>query len=194
MGVKTLDRKLRLYACACCRHVWDRLDKASRRAVEAAERFADGKITRKALDAARRKVPTEYAGLDEEFAPNAASYTAFPTGQAAAYGAAEATAFLTAEAGREWQDALRRDIFPPERVKLEEEWLAANDGAVAKVAAAIYEDQDFERLPILADALEEAGCTSKKVLAHLRGPGPHVLGCWPLDLILGLGADRTGKE
>jgi hypothetical protein len=181
-----MDRKLRLFACACCRHFWEKLDKASRRAVEAAERFADGKITRKALNAARRKVPTEYAGLDEEIAPTAASYTVFPTGEAAAHGAAEATFLLGAEAGRSWQEALRRDIFPPKGVAVKAEWLAANDGAVAKLAAAIYEERDFERLPILADALEEAGCANRKVLAHLRGPGPHVRGCWPVDLCLGL--------
>ena len=43
----------------------------------------------------------------------------------------------------------------------------------------------FERLPILADALEEAGCTDAAILGHLRGPGPHVRGCWVIDLLLG---------
>jgi hypothetical protein len=43
----------------------------------------------------------------------------------------------------------------------------------------------LRRLPILADALEDAGCDSAKVLAHLRGEGPHVRGCWAVDLILG---------
>ena len=42
----------------------------------------------------------------------------------------------------------------------------------------------LRRLPILADALEDAGCTSPELLDHLRGPGPHVLGCWALDLLL----------
>ena len=50
------DRKLRLFACACCRHVWEHLDAKSRRAVEASELFADGLITRKQLEAARRFV------------------------------------------------------------------------------------------------------------------------------------------
>jgi hypothetical protein len=43
---------------------------------------------------------------------------------------------------------------------------------------------DKGRLPILADALEDAGCTNADILDHLRGPGPHVRGCWPVDLIL----------
>jgi hypothetical protein len=42
-----------------------------------------------------------------------------------------------------------------------------------------------DRLAVLADALEDAGCTDAAILGHLRGPGPHVRGCWALDLILG---------
>ena len=41
------------------------------------------------------------------------------------------------------------------------------------------------RLPILADALEDAGCGDVDILAHLRGPGPHVRGCWAVDPLLG---------
>ena len=44
---------------------------------------------------------------------------------------------------------------------------------------------DLGRLAVLSDALEEAGCTSAEILTHLRSPGPHVRGCWALDLILG---------
>jgi hypothetical protein len=47
----------------------------------------------------------------------------------------------------------------------------------------IHADQAFDRLPILADALEEAGCDNAEMLAHCRGPGPHVRGCWALDLV-----------
>jgi hypothetical protein len=56
---------------------------------------------------------------------------------------------------------------------------------VRTLAGSIYEDRGFDRLPILADALEEAGCTEAELLAHLRGRGPHVRGCWVLDLLLG---------
>jgi hypothetical protein len=51
-------------------------------------------------------------------------------------------------------------------------------------ARSLYGARDFIALPVLADALEENGCTSQGLLDHLRGPGPHVLGCWPLDLLL----------
>ena len=53
------------------------------------------------------------------------------------------------------------------------------------LAQAIYDERAFDQLPILADALEEAGCTDADILRHLRGPGPHARGCWSLDLLLG---------
>jgi hypothetical protein len=56
---------------------------------------------------------------------------------------------------------------------------------VMKMATAIYSERAWDRLPILADALEEAGCTDVAILEHCRGPGPHVRGCWVVDLILG---------
>ena len=81
---------------------------------------------------------------------------------------------------------LLREVFAPYRsVTLSPAWLALNDSAVPKLAAGIYADEAFERLPILADALEEAGCSDRRLLDHLRGPGPHVRGCWALDLLLG---------
>ena len=56
---------------------------------------------------------------------------------------------------------------------------------VQSIASAIYQDRAFDRLPILADALEEAGCTNAEVLLHCRQPGEHVRGCWVVDLVLG---------
>jgi hypothetical protein len=49
----------------------------------------------------------------------------------------------------------------------------------------MYETRDFGAMPILADALQDAGCDSEDILAHCRGPGPHVRGCWGVDLVLG---------
>jgi hypothetical protein len=46
------------------------------------------------------------------------------------------------------------------------------------------EERAFERLPILADALQDAGCENADILDHCRGPGPHARGCWVVDLIL----------
>jgi hypothetical protein len=56
---------------------------------------------------------------------------------------------------------------------------------VMALARAIQIDRAFDRLPILADALEDAGCDHPDVLAHCRGPGPHARGCWVVDLVLG---------
>jgi hypothetical protein len=55
--------------------------------------------------------------------------------------------------------------------------LGWNGAAVVKLAQAIYDERAFERLPVLADALEGAGCTGAGLLSHLRGPGPHARGC-----------------
>jgi len=56
---------------------------------------------------------------------------------------------------------------------------------VVKLAESIYDERAFDRMPILADALEEAGCANADILAHCRQPGEHVRGCWAVDLILG---------
>jgi hypothetical protein len=60
-----------------------------------------------------------------------------------------------------------------------------NDSLVVRMAEAINEQRRFEDMPILADSLEDAGCDNADILAHCRGSGPHVRGCWVLDLLLG---------
>jgi hypothetical protein len=83
--------------------------------------------------------------------------------------------------------ALIRDIFgnPFRPVPVPPAWLAWNDAAIPRLAHAIYDERAFGRLPVLADALEDAGCTDRAILGHCRGPGPHVRGCWVVDLLLG---------
>jgi hypothetical protein len=73
-------------------------------------------------------------------------------------------------------------------------WLRWSGGTVRMLAEVAYEERQLPegtlhppRLPLLADALEDAGCADADLLGHLRGPGPHVRGCWALDLILGKG-------
>ncbi|MGH7169008.1 MAG: hypothetical protein ACRELG_01855 [Gemmataceae bacterium] len=70
------------------------------------------------------------------------------------------------------------------QIIIEPSWLAWNDGTVPKLARNVYERRAFDRLPILADALEEAGCTDADILNHCRQPGEHVRGCWVVDLLL----------
>jgi hypothetical protein len=93
------------------------------------------------------------------------------------------------------QPLLLREVFgslPFRSVIINPDWLAWNDRCVAKLAQAAYDDRelgsghlDTTRLSILADALEEAGCSYAEMLTHLGGPSPHVRGCWVLDLLLG---------
>jgi len=80
--------------------------------------------------------------------------------------------------------ALLRDLFGPLPFRLvatRPGWLTPS---AVNLARAIYEEQAFDRLPVLSDALEEAGCDNQESLQHGRGPGPHCRGCWVLDLIL----------
>jgi hypothetical protein len=80
--------------------------------------------------------------------------------------------------------ALLRDIFgnPFRPVAVDPSWRTS---AAVALADGIYADRAFDRLPVLADALEDAGCDSGDVLAHCRSGGPHVRGCWAVDLLLG---------
>jgi hypothetical protein len=84
---------------------------------------------------------------------------------------------------------LIRDVFGNPfrpRPTVAGEWLAWDGGMVPRLARTAYEERAFERLPVLADALEEAGCTDANLLGHLRAATPHARGCWVLDLLLGL--------
>ena len=76
-----------------------------------------------------------------------------------------------------------RDIFgnPFRPVTMNPSWLSSN---VIALARTIYDEREFERLPILADALMDAGCDSEEIIKHCQGAGPHVLGCWVVDLVL----------
>lgn len=82
------------------------------------------------------------------------------------------------------QCRLLRDISgnPFRPITINPGWRTSTATALAQ---AIYDDRAFDCLPILADALEEGGCTDADILRHCRGPGPHVRGCWVVDLLLG---------
>jgi hypothetical protein len=78
---------------------------------------------------------------------------------------------------------LAHDIFgnPFRPVTLNPSWLTTT---VHSLASGIYDDRAFDRLPILADALQDAGCDNEDILCHCRQTGEHVRGCWALDLLL----------
>jgi hypothetical protein len=89
-------------------------------------------------------------------------------------------------AERQAQADLARDVLgnPFRPLSLRREWLTWDGGAVARMARALYDAGDFAATPVLADALEEAGCDDGALLGHLRGGG-HDRGCWAVDLLLG---------
>jgi hypothetical protein len=197
------ERKLRLFACACCRRVWEALrDQRSRRGVEMAERFADGLVgrdefesaafeARKVGDAAAKATWTEPR---MEVALLWANRTAYFTASMKVRAAAEAATARdrpVAEAveiqwtlERHCQADLLRDLFgtPFRPAGLDSAWLTPD---VRALAAGVYEDRAFERMPILGDALEDAGCTDGDVLSHCRASADHARGCWLVDLLLG---------
>ena len=82
------------------------------------------------------------------------------------------------------QTGLIRDIFgnPFRPVAFSPAW---RTDTVVSLARQMYESHEFGAMPILADALQDAGCDDDDILNHCRGPGPHVRGCWVVDLVLG---------
>jgi len=95
----------------------------------------------------------------------------------------ERAARLARQGEREVRAHIVRDVFrnPFRTVRLEPKWLSST---VVALANGIYQTRAFDGMPILADALQEAGCDNDDILNHCRGPGPHVRGCWVVDLIL----------
>jgi hypothetical protein len=81
--------------------------------------------------------------------------------------------------------ALLRDLIPQpfarKRVRISTKWQTST---VLSLAQTIYDQRQFESMPILGDALEDSGCNNAEILTHCRQPGEHVRGCWVVDLIL----------
>jgi hypothetical protein len=91
---------------------------------------------------------------------------------------------------RAFQCYCLRDLFGPlpfRPVAFNPVWLTWHSGLLVSMARQMYDSRNFSDMPILADALEEAGCTDQDILAHCRSGGEHVRGCFVLDLLLGEG-------
>lgn len=239
-GINRLsDRQLRLFACACCRQVWDGAeecpgtragpccqtglcpicngtgktggltDPRSRRAVEVTERFADGLATVRELDEANQDArrcwrhEDNYAGMAVYCGHGNAKFAAERITRPGLSGIdyVNQAAILRDIIGNPWVVTERlhrpknaavdkcwsrkRDPRLNERLMtFDEGWLAPT---VVNLAHMIYDDRAFDLMPILADALEEAGCTDETILGHCWANGlgaPHVRGCWAISLIL----------
>jgi hypothetical protein len=190
-------RKARLFGCACVRQLWDAAEGRSRKAVEVAERFIEGEASERELADAYRDA--------EAVADSVRRLTS--AGQHMSYAAAEAAnptlpdlrgsddcldwGFGQLGAGEEWKQAdLVRCLFPPppdHRVIIPQGVLVWNHRTAINLALRAYNDRDFTTalLSVLADALEEAGCTDAWALSHLRGGGLHARGCAVVDAVLG---------
>jgi hypothetical protein len=191
------ERRSRLAGAALCRRIWSLLtDGRSREAVELAERWADGQATAEQLDVAFEAgfdAYEVYLGRDQDelqgWAASAASDLAHPDELV------EAVANATREAEGEDGDAPQAEIVrcvfgnPFRRITVDAGWRMP---LVVALAHAAYDERhlpsghlDPARLAVLSDALEDAGCDNADILSHLRSPGPHVRGCWVVDLLLG---------
>jgi hypothetical protein len=197
------NRKLRLFAVACCRRIWHLLpDEPCRHAVEVSETFAEGKASKKDLAVAAAIIQSSKTSHVYKAAKCCAYQKAYSAAtQVAVYSPAAFAAPLwgTDSVNHRWGEAISTekrglvapldDIFgnPFRPVTLDPSWLAWNDRIIPTLAQAIYDHRAFDRLPLLADALVKSGCANEVILGHCRGPGPHVRGCWALDLVLGKG-------
>ncbi len=188
---KATQRKLRLFAVACCRQVWHLLDPKHRASVEAAQRFADGEAAVAELRAAHSVLLDPFHFTHPTAESRAAAFAGYQVAIGAAYDAAR----IAAESARlalppgdvaaAAQVALLRDLFGNSlrKVKVNKRWWT--DTAVS-LARQMYDSRDFGAMPILADALQDAGCDSDDVLNHCRDANQvHVRGCWVVDLVLG---------
>jgi hypothetical protein len=201
LGPKANRRKLRWFAIGCCRLMSDNLHQYLLDELDLAEEFIAGKVTRQKLSRKHYHRASRGGYFVEEAAVAAALAPQERIFWGAGYASSKATLCRPVriiqdekspryaevhEAEKARHGALLRCVFgnPFRPVAVNPAWLAWNDATVRHLAESIHRERAFDRLPILADALEEAGCDNADILDHLRGPGPHVRGCWVLDLLL----------
>jgi hypothetical protein len=193
------ERKCRLFASAFARRIWQYIPEGQpRQILETLEEMTDRGITQDELD----EIQDTYEGPEnpsgvEGYARSVVVTCMWDQGfrlfsTAASYCRATIrTDSPVKKARRREQEEERaqcellRDILPNPFRKLpkpKKGWLTET---VVALAAGVYAERAFDRMPILADALEDAGCDHADILAHCRGDGPHVRGCWVIDLLLG---------
>jgi hypothetical protein len=199
---ETSDRKFRLFGVSCCRHIWHLFtDIRWQEAIKTAEKYADGIATVAEFNlagenarAASWDAEMGYVnGTNEAFLAEVAEQkegvsvesmiaaVLVPVGIDSAFAAVFAN-YSGKQSSN--QIALLHDIFgnPFRPITLNPSWLTAT---VLALATGIYEEKAFDSMPILADALPDAGCDNEDILNHCRQPDEHVKGCWVLDLLLG---------
>ena len=192
-------RKLRLTACGIARLVWDALpEQRIRDLVALSERFADGQVSRDDLEQARIAVSWRDG---ERVCPCCVwDYTARqPDISAVKFTITGVTRLITRSDPSAYEPTVRRicdlvrEIYGnpyQRRTPVPPAVFVHSDGAIPELARSIYHDRlpngtfDLQRMALLADALEDAGCNDMDLLSHLRSPGMHVQGCWAVDRLL----------
>jgi hypothetical protein len=198
-------RKLRLFACACAssEQLMGGLDLDPRQiaAVRVAEKFAEGRVSNARLRQARETA--EVARVQHRDGDQIGLIHVAVTEGDAALAVRSVVEVITVTFAEmcvpceTYESARDRNSELIVRYLHEvldgwwlpsvdrSPWLVWNEGTIPRLAETIYEERAFDRLPILADAIEDAGCNQPALLDHLRQGGKHVRGCWALDLILG---------
>jgi hypothetical protein len=200
LGAGQSERKLRLFMCGCCRRVWSAIKEPHCIAsVEIAERYVDGKATEDEWLTAQDNV--DWAWSSDRTDGNvlfheAAKYPTDPKPREIVDSCVacilDALRYrLKGDVHRHQlpesvaQAALLRDIIgnPFRPITFSLEWRTAT---AVSLAHQVYESRDFSAMPILADALQDAGCDNEDILNHCRNAQQvHVRGCWVVDAILG---------
>jgi hypothetical protein len=170
---KTSDRKVVLFSCACVRRIGDYQEGNLRNRIrdlsDFAERYADDLVTLHELRARVTAIGREGQSLPED----PWEWAACHAGNARQH-----------SVPRSERLAILHDIFgnPFRTFSFSPEW--RTDTAVS-LARQMYDSRGFSAMPILADALQDAGCDSEDILSHCRDTSlTHVRGCWVVDLVL----------
>jgi hypothetical protein len=194
MGARVSARKVRLSMCGCLRssRVWPLLTApASRRAVEVGEAYVEGSATLRQFSLSRKQAS---AAAGREWRKQRPNLPAVYLANYVCLQDRNLLTFLHLPTGYLKQlrppTGVIRDVIgnPFRRPTSPSAWLATSVITIARAASLERDlpsgELDLAHLAVLADALEEAGCTDGSILDHLRGPGPHVRGCWVIDLLL----------
>ena len=206
-GVVLSKRKARLALCACARRVLSilRNDSICINLLDLCEKYSEGPKSRGSANwkavltaakplkdilhsmcrnrSTKKKLAFGYQAIECAAAPFS-SGSAGLTFESAEYASAAAKRAVYDEVERSIQVALLRDIFgnPFRPVNFAPEWRTST---VVSLAKSMYDSRDFSPMPILSDALQDAGCEHEDILNHCRAAsGVHVRGCWVVDLIL----------
>ncbi len=177
-------RRRRLVLCAVCRLLWTEVPTEARITIETVENYLDGFVSMEQLEQASR----QHAIAHELIVQTAIRDNAYRLSTLAGHAVYPGNKVRVIDG---WNKASRQAVATALRdvcrtyflwIKMNPAWRTSTTIGIAQ---GIYDDRAFDRMPILADALQDAGCENAEILTHCRGEGPHVHGCWVVDLVLG---------